>query len=677
MLDLFAGCGGLSLGFQRAGCEIVGGVELDRKAAEAHALNFHKHISDPKLYEEHARHRDITKTNPEDLLRSWGYEEPKAVVDFLIGGPPCPAFTRVGRAKLREIHQHPEAYKQDPRAQLYEPYLRFVEYLQPVALLMENVPDVMNFGGHNLGEEIAEVLESLGYQCRYTLLNSASYGVPQMRERFILVAIHEELGVEVSFPVPGRKVEFPSGYKGSRNVALKHVDLNDTSSHFLPTPCPAADALGPVTARQALVDLPAIKSHLTGEMKKGATPLDGRRDINYDTATDRSAYVRDHMHGWPGFEVNPSKDLLNAHVTRALTWRDFRLFRDMEHNHQYPQVYQLALEKLESFLNELRVSTPLTEETSESKALMNELADYRGWLKKSSETLKLEELIKEMLERWRGLTEQVGVVAGARERVRTALSQIKLKEEHAPPASLPETLLSTYDRVERLLTAMLSSPKEGCELLLQVGRQSLKRVSASLSVRKAWQVGMRTMPGDWSVPSSSLLSTSDHDDARKMLKWLEEADSNCVSHMMFWGPEYEVGFAIEIMCWIVADFAEQLLDLPAIKRGFVPPYDPGKFPNKWRKVHPDEPARTLMAHLGKDTYSHIHFDGEQARVISVREAARLQSFPDSFRFAGTMNPGYRQIGNAVPPLFAFALAEHLKSLVYSAVGCTTELREAV
>ena len=89
---------------------------------------------------------------------------------------------------------------------------------------------------------------------------------------------------------------------------------------------------------------------------------------------------------------------------------------------------------------------------------------------------------------------------------------------------------------------------------------------------------------------------------------------------------------------------------------FVPPYDVGKFPNKWRKMEPDLPARTLMAHLGKDGYSHIHYDSDQARTISVREAARLQSFPDGFTFCGTMNPAFRQIGNAVPPLLARAVA---------------------
>jgi DNA (cytosine-5)-methyltransferase 1 len=67
-------------------------------------------------------------------------------------------------------------------------------------------------------------------------------------------------------------------------------------------------------------------------------------------------------------------------------------------------------------------------------------------------------------------------------------------------------------------------------------------------------------------------------------------------------------------------------------------------------------VRTLTAHIGKDTYSHIHYDSEQARVITVREAARLQSFPDGFTFAGTMNPAFRQIGNSVPPLLARDIA---------------------
>lgn len=93
-----------------------------------------------------------------------------------------------------------------------------------------------------------------------------------------------------------------------------------------------------------------------------------------------------------------------------------------------------------------------------------------------------------------------------------------------------------------------------------------------------------------------------------------------------------------------------------LKDSIVPPYDPNKFPNKWWKLVPDRPSRTLTAHLGKDSYSHIHYDSDQARTISVREAARLQSFPDGFVFTGGIGDAFKQIGNAVPPLLSRALA---------------------
>jgi DNA (cytosine-5)-methyltransferase 1 len=113
--------------------------------------------------------------------------------------------------------------------------------------------------------------------------------------------------------------------------------------------------------------------------------------------------------------------------------------------------------------------------------------------------------------------------------------------------------------------------------------------------------------------------------------------------------------------------ADDSSEYKALKDSIVPPYDASKFPNKWRKMWRDQPARTLLAHLGKDGYSHIHYDSKQARTISVREAARLQSFPDGFRFSGTMNPAFKQIGNAVPPLLAKALATHMMQTIKQAI----------
>jgi DNA (cytosine-5)-methyltransferase 1 len=105
-----------------------------------------------------------------------------------------------------------------------------------------------------------------------------------------------------------------------------------------------------------------------------------------------------------------------------------------------------------------------------------------------------------------------------------------------------------------------------------------------------------------------------------------------------------------------------------LEADFVPPYREDLHDDKWRKLIPDQPSWTVPAHLARDTYSHIHYDSEQARMISVREAARLQSFPDAFGFAGNMGECFRQIGNAVPPLLAWAIAYRLlRTLGYETV----------
>jgi DNA (cytosine-5)-methyltransferase 1 len=96
-----------------------------------------------------------------------------------------------------------------------------------------------------------------------------------------------------------------------------------------------------------------------------------------------------------------------------------------------------------------------------------------------------------------------------------------------------------------------------------------------------------------------------------------------------------------------------------LERSIVPPYPEDMFVDKWRKLNPAKPSWTVPAHLSKDAYSHIHHDGDQARAISIREAARLQSFPDAFRFTGNMGDCYRQVGNAVPPVLAWAIAARL------------------
>lgn len=108
-MDLFAGCGGITLGFATAGYELVASVESDAWAAASHGANF-AGFSRGKNREGHFKARDITTETPASIFRDLGITGPvEEQVDVLVGGPPCQAFARVGRAELRhEAHRRDE-----------------------------------------------------------------------------------------------------------------------------------------------------------------------------------------------------------------------------------------------------------------------------------------------------------------------------------------------------------------------------------------------------------------------------------------------------------------------------------------------------------------------------------------------------------------------------------------
>src|ERR1700688_2640433 len=292
-LDLFSGCGGLSLGFLAAGFEISGAVEFDPDAAKSHGKNFHPGRP------EHAVARDIIVTDPDHLAADLALGPVQDAVDVIVGGPPCQAFARVGRPKLREIDEHPQAFRHDPRARLYQEYLRYVSAFQPLAVLVENVPDVLNHGGQNIAEEIGEVLEEKGYICGYTLLNAAFYGVPQMGERMFLIAYRREFAQRVTFPVPTNWLVLPPGYEGSRQVALKVLNGHLEKAHDYIEPPAASPNLPPaVTAEDAIGDLPPIYARqqlASGGLRRGARRFD--QALLYDRRRKVSSYAQS-MRTW-------------------------------------------------------------------------------------------------------------------------------------------------------------------------------------------------------------------------------------------------------------------------------------------------------------------------------------------------------------------------------------------
>lgn len=457
LLELCSGCGGLSLGFRTAGFQLVAHVEADPGAAESYALNF----APPNSSRLWRAPRDMECCAPADLVRELELEGgPHQAFDVLAAGLPCQAFARIGRSKLRAVADDDEAYRKDPRAALYMRFLAYVRETQPLAIVIENVPDILNFGGHNVPEEICATLDELGYSPSYTILNAVWHGVPQVRERLFLVAIAKELEVDPAFPVPSHFLALPKGYESSRSVALKHVSAE--SRWFISVASP--DEMQPrgVSVKQALADLPLIREHEEDPAKMRGRALSGL--LPYRKGAP-SHYAR-RMREWPGFSTQGSCD---GHLVR-LTPRDFPIFRALPAGADYPVALALA----------------------------------------------------------------------------------------------------------------------------------------------------RSM------------------------------------------------FADELVCQAIGPESIGSPGYKALQKSMVPPYPEDKFPNKWWKLEADRPSRTLTAHIGKDTYSHIHWDSDQARTISVREAARLQSFPDGFHFAGRMNAAFRQIGNAVPPLLALAVGERLLSQLQQA-----------
>lgn len=134
----------------------------------------------------------------------------------------------------------------------------------------------------------------------------------------------------------------------------------------------------------------------------------------------------------------------------------------------------------------------------------------------------------------------------------------------------------------------------------------------------------------------------------------EGAGSKVTGHQTRWHNDQD----LEAFRWMPE--GGKYIDLPdRFKR-----YRDDIFQDKYRKLLRDEPSWTVEAHLAKDCYRHIYpsreNEPEPPRTISAREAARLQSFPDRFQFAGAMTRQFHQIGNAVPPLLAKAIAKTIK-----------------
>jgi len=187
--SLFTGAGGLDLGVEASGYDVVYAIENDATAVET--LNRNRDVWFPTLPE--VEPLDITTLNPRAVMKEAGVR--RGEIDLLVGGPPCVAFSKSG------FHLEYKRDGRDPRAGLLGDYLRFLEALRPQAYLLENV---FGLAYRNQSaaffDSLLTGIRELGYSVTYEVLNTADYGVPQNRQRLFIVGCRD--GQQLSLPAP-------------------------------------------------------------------------------------------------------------------------------------------------------------------------------------------------------------------------------------------------------------------------------------------------------------------------------------------------------------------------------------------------------------------------------------------------------------------------------------------
>lgn len=200
VIDLFAGVGGLSYGFSKMSeFNIVAANEIEKDISIAYKLN----------------HPEVTMLNCDinNLTKDVLLEATKGqTIDIVVGGPPCQSYSTLGKRQM------------DERANLFMQYKRVLKILKPKAFVFENVVGILSMDHGNLFKQIKSEFEELGYTLKHDTLDAVNYGVPQHRERVILV-----------------------GFKGKNPFVYPKTTHGDGKNPY-------------VTLKQAIGDLPKIKS---------------------------------------------------------------------------------------------------------------------------------------------------------------------------------------------------------------------------------------------------------------------------------------------------------------------------------------------------------------------------------------------------------------------------------
>lgn len=284
-IDLFAGCGGLSEGFYRQGFNALAHVEINPTACET--LKTRMRHYGYKNADEAVLQLDITGDDVIDKLDNVVKDEK---VDIIIGGPPCQAYSSLGRAK------DDNAMQDDPRNYLFESYVKVLNHYLPKFFVFENVTGMLTakINGEHIVNRIVEALGE-NYKVKFDpkaiVLNSANYGVPQIRKRVIIIGVRNDIDFEAEEMYEGIiKTHYDPEMSDIERVGLKKY----------------------VTVRDAIEELPKLR------------PGEGKSIIEFTSKRDNEFLKR--------IRTADNHKLMD-HVARNHNDKDIERYTVMSENH--------------------------------------------------------------------------------------------------------------------------------------------------------------------------------------------------------------------------------------------------------------------------------------------------------------------------------------------------------
>ncbi|AKL98477.1 DNA cytosine methyltransferase [Endomicrobium proavitum] len=180
-IDLFSGCGGMTLGFQWAGYKSLFATDIDENCKRTFNRNFPQV---PFLCKDIL---DIKKHEIDSILKN-------KAVDVIVGGPPCQGFSLANKKRNKVID--------DPRNKLFYEFIKLINWYNPKAFVMENVKGILSMHNGNVIKQILQEYEQAGegYAVKYQILKASDFGVPQNRERVVIIGIRKDLNIYPEFP---------------------------------------------------------------------------------------------------------------------------------------------------------------------------------------------------------------------------------------------------------------------------------------------------------------------------------------------------------------------------------------------------------------------------------------------------------------------------------------------